>query len=70
MVRGLKRTLHRAARNVRHPRRAIERQRIRAEVAAFLGGDAVLRGYEREHSQTITERSITFCSSRTLPGHE
>ena len=47
-IRGLKRTLYRAARNVRHPRRLVERRRIRAEVAAFLGGDAVLSGYERE----------------------
>ena len=48
MVRGLKRTLYRTARNVRHPRRLVESRRIRAEVAGFLGGDAVLRGYERE----------------------
>jgi Methyltransferase domain len=48
MVRGLKRTLYRAARSARHPRRVIETRRIRAEVAGFLGGDAVLRGYERE----------------------
>jgi hypothetical protein len=48
MVRGLKRTLYRAARSVRHPRRLVEARRIRAEVAGFLGGDAVLRGYERE----------------------
>jgi Methyltransferase domain len=47
-IRGLKRTLYRAARNVRHPRRLVEARRIRGEVAAFLGGDAVLRGYERE----------------------
>jgi Methyltransferase domain len=47
-VRGLKRTLYRAARNVRHPRRLVEARRIRAEVAGFLGGEAVLRGYERE----------------------
>jgi hypothetical protein len=48
MVRALKRTLYRAARNVRHPRRLVEARRIRAEVADFLGGDAVLRSYERE----------------------
>lgn len=48
MVRGLKRTLYRAARNVRHPRRLVDARRIRAEVAEFLGGDAVLRSYERE----------------------
>jgi len=47
-IRGLKRTLYRAARNVRHPRRLVEARRIRAEVADLLGGDAVLRGYERE----------------------
>jgi hypothetical protein len=48
MVRGLKRTLYRAARKVRHPRRLVEARRIRSEVAGFVGGDAVLRGYERE----------------------
>jgi hypothetical protein len=48
MVRGLKRTLYRAARDVRHPRRLVEARRIRAEVADFLGGDAVLRSYEHE----------------------
>jgi methyltransferase family protein len=48
MVRGLKRTLYRAARNVRHPRRVVDARRTRAEVAGFVGGDAVLRGYERE----------------------
>ena len=47
-VRGLKRTLYRAARNVRHPRRLVEARRIRSEVAGFVGGDSVLRGYERE----------------------
>src|SRR3982750_2537434 len=47
-IRGLKRTLYRAARNVPHPRRLVEARRIRAEVTGFLGGDAVLRGYERE----------------------
>ena len=47
-MRGLKRTLYRAARKVRHPRRQVEARRIRAEVAGFLGGDTVLRGYERE----------------------
>jgi hypothetical protein len=48
MVRGLKRTLHRAARNVRNPRRFVEARTIRAEVAAFLGGAGVLAAYERE----------------------
>jgi predicted O-methyltransferase YrrM len=48
MVRGLKRTLYRAARKVRHPRRLVEARRIRSEVAGFIGGDAVLRSYERE----------------------
>jgi hypothetical protein len=47
-VRGLKRTLYRAARKVRHPRRLVEARRIRSEVAGFVGGEAVLRGYERE----------------------
>jgi Methyltransferase domain len=44
----LKRTLSRAARNARHPRRAVERRRIRDGVAHFLGGRDVLAGYERE----------------------
>jgi predicted O-methyltransferase YrrM len=48
MVRGLKRTLYRAARNVRHPRRLIEARRIRAGVVRFLGGEAVLQRYEHE----------------------
>jgi Methyltransferase domain len=47
-IRGLKRTLYRAARNVRHPRRLLEARRIRAEVAAFLGGRDVLVRYEGE----------------------
>jgi hypothetical protein len=47
-IRSLKRTLYRAARNVRHPRRLVEARRIRAGVADFLGGDDVLAGYERE----------------------
>jgi hypothetical protein len=47
-ISGLKRTLHRAARAVRHPRRRVELRRIRAEVAAFLGGRDVLAEYERE----------------------
>jgi Methyltransferase domain len=33
---------------VRHPRRLAEARKIRAEVAGFLGGRAVLAGYERE----------------------
>jgi hypothetical protein len=45
---ALKRRLYRAARDVRHPRRAVERRQIRDEVAAFLGGRAVLEPYERE----------------------
>jgi predicted O-methyltransferase YrrM len=47
-IRGLKRTLYRAARNVRHPRRLAAARKIRAEVAEFLGGAGVLAGYERE----------------------
>jgi len=47
-IRGLKRTLYRAARTVRHPRRLAEARRIRAEVADFLGGRNVLARYERE----------------------
>jgi Methyltransferase domain len=47
-IRGLKRTLYRAARNVRHPRRLLEARAIRAEVADFLGGRDVLAQYERE----------------------
>jgi Methyltransferase domain len=48
MVRGLKRTLYRAVRNVRNPRRFVEARTIRAEVAEFVGGANVLAGYERE----------------------
>jgi hypothetical protein len=44
----LKRTLSRAARNASHPRRVLERRRIRGGVARFLGGRDVLAGYERE----------------------
>jgi hypothetical protein len=47
-IRGLKRTLYRAARNVRHPRRLLEARSIRSEVADFLGGGDVLAQYERE----------------------
>jgi len=47
-IRGLKRTLYRAARNVRHPRRLLEARKIRAEVADFLGGHDLLARYERE----------------------
>jgi predicted O-methyltransferase YrrM len=45
---ALKRRLYRAARDVRHPRRAVEQRRIREEVARFLGGRAALVRYERE----------------------
>ena len=48
MPAALKRRLYRAARDVRHPRRAAERRRIREEVAGFLGGRAALERYERE----------------------
>jgi hypothetical protein len=48
MVRGLKRTLYRAVRNVRHPRRLAEARAIRGEVARFLGGASILAGYEQE----------------------
>jgi len=44
----LKRTLLRAARGVRQPRRALDAWRIRSEVAGFLGGRGVLARYERE----------------------
>ena len=44
----MKRTLYRAARTARHPRRYVERRRIRDEVARFLGGRAELERYERE----------------------
>src|SRR5919197_3883859 len=47
-IRGLKRTLYRAARHVRHPRRLLEARNIRAEVTDFLGGRDVLARYERE----------------------
>jgi methyltransferase family protein len=45
---ALKRRLYRAARDVRSPRRALERRRIREEVVRFLGSRASLAGYERE----------------------
>jgi predicted O-methyltransferase YrrM len=47
---GLKRTLSRAARNARDPKRFVDARRIRAHfIVGFLGGDrAALRGYERE----------------------
>ena len=48
MPAALKRRLARAARDVRHPRRAADRRRIREEVARFLGGRAALERYERE----------------------
>src|SRR5215212_1124160 len=44
----VKRTLYRAARTARHPRRAVDRRRIRGEVAGFLGGHAALSAYEHE----------------------
>jgi hypothetical protein len=45
---GLKRRLYRVARDARHPGRAVERRRIRDDVAGFLGGRDVLAGFERE----------------------
>jgi predicted O-methyltransferase YrrM len=45
---ALKRRLYRVVRSVRHPGPALERRRIRDEVARFLGGRDVLAGYERE----------------------
>jgi predicted O-methyltransferase YrrM len=45
---GLKRRVYRVARNVRHPGRAVDRRRIRDEVARLLGGRDALEGYERE----------------------
>jgi predicted O-methyltransferase YrrM len=45
---ALKRRLFRATRDVRHPRRAAERRRIRDEVVRYLGGRAALVRYERE----------------------
>ena len=47
-IRGLKRTLYRAVRGARHPRRVVEARKIRAAVADFLGGRDVLARYERE----------------------
>jgi hypothetical protein len=44
----LRRTLYRAVRSARHPRRAVERRRIRGEVARYLGGPDVLSSYARE----------------------
>ena len=48
MVRGLKRTLYRAVRNVRNPRRFVDARAIRGEVTEFLGGASVLAAYEQE----------------------
>src|SRR5438132_3165139 len=45
---GLKRTLYRVARQLRHPRRLVEARKIRTGVAAFLDGRDVLSRYERE----------------------
>jgi hypothetical protein len=45
---ALKRTLYRAARTARHPRRYAESRRIRDGVVRFLGGRDVLAGYEAE----------------------
>jgi predicted O-methyltransferase YrrM len=44
----LKRTLYRAVRTARHPRRLLESRRIRNEVARFVGGSGELERYERE----------------------
>jgi hypothetical protein len=44
----LKRTLYRAVRTARHPRRLVEARRIRSEVARFLGARDELVRYERE----------------------
>ena len=44
----LKRTAYRAIRGARHPRRLLAAQRIRSDVASFLGGRAALRAYEDE----------------------
>jgi hypothetical protein len=45
---GWRRTLYRATRSARHPRRFVEAQRIRSELARFLGGRNALAAYERE----------------------
>jgi predicted O-methyltransferase YrrM len=44
----LKRTLYRAVRSARHPRRLVEARRVRNDVARFLGGRRELARYERE----------------------
>jgi predicted O-methyltransferase YrrM len=44
----VKRTLYRAVRSARHPQRAVERRKIRSEIARFLGGRAALTAYARE----------------------
>jgi hypothetical protein len=44
----VKRTLYRAVRSARHPQRAVERRKIRAEVVRYLGGRAALTAYARE----------------------
>jgi predicted O-methyltransferase YrrM len=45
---ALKRRLYRAVRDLRQPGPALERRRIRDEVAPLLGGHDALAGYERE----------------------
>jgi predicted O-methyltransferase YrrM len=73
---ALKRRLSRAARDARHPRRAVERRRIRDEVVRYLGGRAELVRYEhevresrlvdhllqqgREHYDTVTGAGHSF----------
>jgi Methyltransferase domain len=44
----VKRTLYRAVRGARHPQRAVERRKIRSEVARYLGGRGALTSYARE----------------------
>ena len=44
----MKRTLYRAVRSARHPQRAVERRKIRAEVSRYLGGRGALTAYARE----------------------
>jgi len=50
---ALKRRVYRAVRDLRHPGPALERRRIRDEVARFLGGRDVLGRYEREVRDSV-----------------
>jgi Methyltransferase domain len=70
----LKRRLYRAARDVRHPRRAVERRQIREEVARFLGGRTMLARCEREVRESglvdhLLEKGREHYEAVTEAGH-